>query len=363
MALDPQAQALLDQMQEAGAPPFEQMTVGEARQAAYAFIDLQGAPEDVASVGHRFVPGPVCDLPVRIYTPEGEGPFPALVYFHGSGWVILNIEVADIAARALTNRTGCVVVAVNYQKAPEHKFPVPFDDAYAATTWVAEHASELGIDPGRIGVAGDSAGGNLAAAVCLKARDEHGPSLAYQLLIYPVTDYGWDKPSYLENAEGYLLQRETMRWFWGHYLASEAEGDNPLVSPLRPGSLRSAARVDRDRGVRSAAGRRGAVRPAAPGGRGARQDKPVRRDDPWVLLHGRCARPDQEPLRRDRHGGARRAGCIARVSFGTAPPLARHTTAGGGSARAGSGAGCSWERSRDIRQPAVREVRRQTRGR
>jgi acetyl esterase len=237
MALDPQAQALLDQMQEAGAPPFEQMTVGEARQAAYAFIDLQGAPEDVASVGHRFVPGPVCDLPVRIYTPEGEGPFPALVYFHGSGWVILNIEVADIAARALTNRTGCVVVAVNYQKAPEHKFPVPFDDAYAATTWVAEHASELGIDPGRIGVAGDSAGGNLAAAVCLKARDEHGPSLAYQLLIYPVTDYGWDKPSYLENAEGYLLQRETMRWFWGHYLASEAEGDNPLVSPLRAPDL------------------------------------------------------------------------------------------------------------------------------
>jgi acetyl esterase len=237
MALDPQAQALLDQMQEAGAPPFEQMTVGEARQAAYAFIDLQGAPEDVASVGHRFVPGPCCDLPVRIYTPEGEGPFPALVYFHGSGWVILNIEVADIAARALTNRTGCVVVAVNYQKAPEHKFPVPFDDAYAATTWVAEHASELGIDPGRIGVAGDSAGGNLAAAVCLKARDEHGPSLAYQLLIYPVTDYGWDKPSYLENAEGYLLQRETMRWFWGHYLASEAEGDNPLVSPLRAPDL------------------------------------------------------------------------------------------------------------------------------
>jgi acetyl esterase len=237
MALDPQAQALLDQMQEAGVPPFEQMTVGEARQAAYAFIDLQGAPEDVASVGHRFVPGPCCDLPVRIYTPEGEGPFPALVYFHGSGWVILNIEVADIAARALTNRTGCVVVAVNYQKAPEHKFPVPFDDAYAATTWVAEHASELGIDPGRIGVAGDSAGGNLAAAVCLKARDEHGPSLAYQLLIYPVTDYGWDKPSYLENAEGYLLQRETMRWFWGHYLASEAEGDNPLVSPLRAPDL------------------------------------------------------------------------------------------------------------------------------
>jgi acetyl esterase len=238
MPLDPQAQELLREMEEAGTPPFEEMTVMQARQtAATAFASLQGEPEDVAAVADRFVTGPTADIPVRIYTPQGHGPFPALVYFHGSGWVILNIDACDTAVRALANRTRCVVVSVNYQKAPEHKFPVPFDDAFAATRWVVDHASELGIDPELVGVAGDSAGGNLAAAVCLKARDEGAPALAYQLLVYPATDYGWDKPSAIENEEGYLLQRASMRWFWGHYLTSDSEGANPYVSPLRAPSL------------------------------------------------------------------------------------------------------------------------------
>jgi acetyl esterase len=237
MPLDPEAQALLDQFEAVGAKPFEEMTVPEARVAAAAFLDLQGPPQEVASVAHRFIPGPTADIPVRIYTPEGTGPFPGMVYFHGSGWVILNIELCDPAMRSLANSTGCVVVAVNYQKAPEHKFPVPFDDCYAATTWVAENAAELGIDPARLAVGGDSAGGNLAAAVCLRARDESGPALAYQLLVYPATDFGWDKRSYLENAEGYLLQRETMRWFWNHYVNDPSDGDNPYVSPLRAPDL------------------------------------------------------------------------------------------------------------------------------
>jgi len=237
MPLDPEAQALLDQMAEAGAKPFEEMTVPEARQAAAAFLDLQGEPEEVASVAHRFIPGPTADIPVRIYTPAGEGPFPAIVYFHGSGWVILNVELCDPTMRALANSTGCVVVAVNYQKAPEHKFPIPLDDCFAATAWVAEHAAELGIDSARVGVGGDSAGGNLAAAVCLRARDEGGPALAYQLLVYPATDYGWDKPSCVRNAEGYLLQRGSMRWFWSHYVNDPSDGDNPLVSPLRAPDL------------------------------------------------------------------------------------------------------------------------------
>jgi len=237
MPIDPEAQALLDQMAEAGAKPFEEMTVPEARQAAAAFLDLQGEPQEVASVSHRFIPGPTADIPVRIYTPRGDGPLPALVYFHGSGWVILNVELCDPTMRALANSTGCAVVAVNYQKAPEHKFPIPLDDCFAATAWVAEHAAELGIDPARLGVGGDSAGGNLAAAVCLRARDEGGPPLAYQLLVYPATDYGWDKPSCVENAEGYLLQRGSMRWFWSHYVNDESDGDNPLVSPLRAPDL------------------------------------------------------------------------------------------------------------------------------
>ena len=131
MPLDPQVEALLHQMREAGAKPFEELSVPEARVAALAFADLQGEPEAVASVEHRFIPGPTADLPVRIYTPEGDGPRAGLVYFHGSGWVVLNIEVCDTTMRALANSTGCVVVAVNYQKAPEHPFPVPFEDCWA----------------------------------------------------------------------------------------------------------------------------------------------------------------------------------------------------------------------------------------
>jgi acetyl esterase len=135
--------------------------------------------------------------------------------------------------RALANSTGCVVVAVNYQKAPEHPFPIPFDDAWAGTKWTFEHAEELGIDPARIGIAGDSAGGNLAAAVCLKARDEGGPALAFQALIYPAVEHGWDTASALENAEGYMLQRESMHWFWDHYVPDKSVVDDWRVSPLK----------------------------------------------------------------------------------------------------------------------------------
>ena len=209
------------------------MTPAEGRVAAWAFKDLGGEPEGVAAVENRFIPGPTADLPVRIYRPDGEGPLPALLYFHGSGWVILNIEICDAACRMMANRTGCVIVAVNYQKAPEHKFPIPFDDCYSATQWVFDNAAELGIDPQRIGVAGDSAGGNLAAAVTLKARDHQGPRIAYQLLVYPALEYGWDKPSAHENAVGYSLQRGSMQYFWEHYVRSASDAENPYVSPLK----------------------------------------------------------------------------------------------------------------------------------
>jgi acetyl esterase len=234
MPVDPQVQALLDEMVAMGAEPYENLTVAEARLAARAFVDLQGEPEAVTSVRHGFIAGPTADLPVRIYTPSaGDGPFPGLVYFHGSGWVVLNIEICDTTLRALANSTGCVVVAVNYQKAPEHPFPIPFDDCWAATNWVFDNADALDVDPARIGVIGDSAGGNLAAAVALRARDEGAPKLAYQALIYPAVEHGWDTPSYQENAEGYLLQRESMRWFWNHYVQDAALADDWHVSPLR----------------------------------------------------------------------------------------------------------------------------------
>jgi len=234
MALDPQAEALLKDLKDSGAQPFETMTPAEARVAVLGSKDLGGEPEDVDGVDQRFIPGPTADLPVWIYRPVrgGARPLPGLIYFHGSGWVVANIGVCDSFSRSLANRTGCVVVAVNYQKAPEHKFPVPLDDCYAATRWVFDNASALGLDRGRIGVIGDSAGGNLAAAVTLQARDENGPQLAYQVLIYPAVQYGWDTPSALANAEGFLLQRASMEYFWNHYVRNPRDGMNPYCSPL-----------------------------------------------------------------------------------------------------------------------------------
>src|SRR4051812_19851090 len=233
MPLDPNIEALLEEMRAQGAKPFEELSVPDARLAARAFADLQGPPEEVASIEHHFIPGPTADLPVRIYTPEGDGPFPALVYLHGSGWVVLNIEICDTTMRALANSTGCVVVAVNYQKAPEHPFPIPFEDAWAGLLWTVEHADELDVDNARIAVIGDSAGGNLAAAVAVRAREEHGPKIAFQGLIYPAVEHGWDTASAHENAEGYLLQRESMHWFWDHYIPDKSVVDDWRVSPLK----------------------------------------------------------------------------------------------------------------------------------
>jgi len=240
MPLDPQAATFLAEAAAAGDPPVEALSIADARLSGLGFLDLQGEPEEVARVVHRFIPGPTADLPVRIYYPDGEGPFPAVVWFHGSGWVICNLDVNDVPARALTNRSGCVVIAVNYQKAPEHPFPVPFDDCWATLQWVRANAVALGVDPARIAVGGDSSGGNLAAAVALRSADEGDP-VSFQALIYPVTNFDLDTPSYLENAEGYLLNRESMRWFWDKYLAAPSDGENPYASPLRADSLAGSA--------------------------------------------------------------------------------------------------------------------------
>ncbi len=236
MGLHPQVEELLSILAEAGGEPLEELPIAVARTGHWA-APFIGTPEDVASVSHRFITGPTADLPVRIYTPQGQGPFPALVYFHGSAWCVANIERADVPHRALANRTGCVVVAVNYQKAPEHPFPTPLDDAYASTVWVVENAAALNIDPSRVGVGGDSAGGNLAAAVCLRARDESGPTLRFQLLVYPAVDARADFGSIVENSEGYLLTSATMRWAWDQYLPNQQDRDNPYACPLRADSL------------------------------------------------------------------------------------------------------------------------------
>jgi acetyl esterase len=237
MPLDPQARALLDQFEEQGLPPLEQMTVAEAREMIAGFKDLMGPPGEVATVEDRTIPGPGGALGIRVFRPLGEPPFPVLMYFHGGGWVTASVAVADTPCRTLANVTGAVVVAVEYRLAPEHTCPAALHDCYAATRWAAEHAAELGGDPDRLVVLGDSAGGNLATAVALKARDLGGPRIAYQVLIYPVTDCRFDTASYAAFAEGHLLTREGMRWFWARYLNSEDEGRDPYVSPLRMADL------------------------------------------------------------------------------------------------------------------------------
>ena len=188
---------------------------------------------------NRVIPGPVGELPIRIYTPHGTGPFPLMMYFHGSGFVMCNLDTHDRGCRNLCNAAGCVVISVDYRLAPEHKFPAGPEDCYAATKWAAAHAGELNADAAHIVLAGDSAGGNLVAVTALMARDRGGPALCGQLMIVPVTDYpkpGY--PSYVENGQGYGLTAAGMRWYWGHYLNNEAEADNPYASPVRAGNLR-----------------------------------------------------------------------------------------------------------------------------
>jgi acetyl esterase len=192
----------------------------------------------VASVVNRDMQGPGGSLPLRIYTPPGLGPFPLMVFFHGSGFVVCSLDTHDAMCRNLCAGAGCVVVSVDYRLAPEHKFPAAPDDCLAATRWAVMNAGALGADPGRVVVAGDSAGGNLAAVTALRARDEGGPRLVGQLLMYPVTDYHVPgTPSMAENAEGYGLTRKGMAWFWDHYLPGPSDAANPLACPLRASDL------------------------------------------------------------------------------------------------------------------------------
>lgn len=236
MPLHPESQQVLAMLAEAELPPFEHLTVPQARAAGAGFADLQGEPEEI-DTEDRTIPGPAGAVPVRIYTPAGDGPKPVILYFHGGGWVIGDIEVCDNPVRRIANRTGAIVVSVDYRLAPEHVYPAAFDDCYAATAWVAEHAAEFGGDPARIATCGDSAGGNLAAAVAIAARDRQSPHLVAQLLIYPVTDFDFTTDSYAQNGEGYLLTRGSMQWFWAHYLGAQDLGKDPYACPARADDL------------------------------------------------------------------------------------------------------------------------------
>ena len=240
-ALDPQAKAVIELVIKSGRPAYHQLSPKDARQL---FRETRPAstptPPAIGEVKELHAEG----IPARLYRPQGVSAstaLPALIYFHGGGWVIGDLETHDVLCRQLTAEAGISVVNVDYRLAPEHKFPAAVDDAWAATRWVAQHAAELGIDAGRLAVGGDSAGGNLAAVVALLARDHGGPALALQLLTYPVTDVAAESPSYTEFADGFLLTRDSMRWFIAHYLRGTQDALDWKASPLRAPSLAGVA--------------------------------------------------------------------------------------------------------------------------
>ena len=238
MPLEPEVDAILKQLEEAGAPPIGEMTPEMAREAFAGLLPLQGEPEQVRAVENRDVVGPAGPIPVRIYRPEGvSDPGPALFYIHGGGWVIMDLDSHDPLCRALANAAGCVVVAVHYRRAPEARFPAAVDDCRAVLKWMVRECGAIGIDAARVAVGGDSAGGNLAAVMTLMSRCDGAPRLVGQLLHCPVTNHDLDTQSYRENAEGYLLTADVMRWFWDHYLGDDGDGADPIASPLQADTL------------------------------------------------------------------------------------------------------------------------------
>lgn len=237
MTLDEDTRKLLDMLAAAGMGDLSDLTPEQAR--ALRLSPPPAQPTPVGAVEDRTIEASGEPLTLRIYRPAKILSRGALVYFHGGGWVIGDLDSHDETCRRLCAGAGLAVVAVHYRRAPETTYPGAAEDCYAATAWVAANATTLGVDPGRIAVGGDSAGGNLAAAVALMARDRGGPALRFQLLIYPVTDADFERASYRENAEGYMLSRRAMQWFWDQYVPDLDQRREPYAAPLR------AERLDR----------------------------------------------------------------------------------------------------------------------
>ncbi len=238
MPLDPQVQKVLKQSKANGPAAFNWMDYLKAREMLDNMFLYHDAPPIVACVEDHQIPCPWGNLGIRLYVPEGNGPFPALVFYHGGGWVTNNIETHDSVCRHIARFSSCVVVSVEYRRPPEYKFPAPIEDAYTAMQWVFDNAKSLNIDSGRIAVGGDSSGGNMAAVICMLSRDRGGPDIKYQLLIYPVLDYYLPgTKTYEAFGSGYILDRDLLIWCWNHYLHSNENINNPYICPLRADSF------------------------------------------------------------------------------------------------------------------------------
>lgn len=236
--LDSDLEDVIDEIQAAGVPPWHSLSIESARRLEDEVFSSGSGPE-MRSVRDLRIDGPDGDVPIRVYRPHAERPS-TLVFYHGGGWTLGTLDSADDICRELAARAECLVCSVDYRLAPEHPFPAAVDDAFAAFEWAADYADSLGGDPGRLGVAGTSAGGNLAATTALRARDA-GPDLDGQFLLYPMTDRSFDRDSYREHGDGPLLTEEGVRWFWNQYLRSQVDEHNPFATVLRAPDLSDVA--------------------------------------------------------------------------------------------------------------------------
>ncbi|TNF90690.1 MAG: alpha/beta hydrolase [Gammaproteobacteria bacterium] len=234
MPLAPEYEAMFAALAAEPGPKISELSPAEGREM-YRIMRAVNPELSIGSVEDRHIDTEAGSIPIRIYRPAEEGPLPIVMNFHGGGWVIGDLDTADSVCRSLSEAAGCIVISVDYRLAPEHVYPAAVEDAYAATCWAAANADALG-GSGKLAVTGESAGGNLATVVCQKARDEDGPHIDFQLLAYPVVDHDLSRPSYDENGEGYLLEKNTMVWFWDHY-CPPARRSESAASPLLADSL------------------------------------------------------------------------------------------------------------------------------
>jgi len=237
MSLHPQAAQFLADWNRLDLPPLETTPVKKLREMTAAALQLAACPSLADVQDHKIVRDDGSELLVRAYRPFGDGPYPVCLYFHGGGWVLNSIDTHDDLVRRLTAESGCVFVSVEYRLSPEHKYPAALEDGWATLQWVNAQAEKLQVDPSRLAVVGDSAGANLAAALCLLARDRKGPEITFQVLAYPVIDSDFTRPSYVENAEGYFLTLEQMKWFWAQYVSTPEQMTEPYAAPIRAESL------------------------------------------------------------------------------------------------------------------------------